>query len=254
MAMLQKKALMSGYRLFLILLLGLSVFLSCDKAAKEESAEVLWSRGTENFFEEDYTEAREDFEALTNLYPYNENVNMATLYIADCFFFERLYDEAIAVYQEFRKLYPGHEEIPYAIYQTGVAYFKQKQAIDRDQGPTWNAKKEFELLINYYPNNLYIYDAKDKFAVCEEQLAQHEFYVAKFYFRTGHHEAALYRLKTLLEQYPEVKNSDEALLLLGRSYLALEQQENAEETFRYLLKKFPESRPASKAHQYIPRE
>ena len=94
-------------------------------------------------------------------------------------------------------------------------------AYERDLTSTEDAARELSKFIELYPNSQYAEEVSEKLATVRERLADHEFFVATFYLKREEPRAAAMRLQGLLERFPGVGFDEEALFLLGKSYLML---------------------------------
>jgi outer membrane protein assembly factor BamD len=129
------------------------------------------------------------------------------LNLADLYFKDGKYDKAIVVYKEFEKLHPNNKDVPYSILQQGLSYYKRKSTIDRDPIYTTRALEEFNRLKRKFPK----YTQVDPYIVlCRKDLAEYEFYVAEFYFKSKHYPAAKARYGILIKDYPESVRKTEA--------------------------------------------
>jgi outer membrane protein assembly factor BamD len=171
---------------------------------RTETAEELAEKGMEYFEDEDYHDALKAFTTLKERYPYSRYAILAELKVADAHFHRKEYAEAIAAYADFLQLHPKNDAIPYVLYQIGECYYKQLLSEDRDQTPTRQAISAFQRLLKEYPFSTYANKAKERIQDCRKLLAQHELYVAKFYFKSKHYEAALGRFKGVLAGYRDV--------------------------------------------------
>ena len=231
----------------IILSVAFSILSSCGGRGKairtiEGDPEVLYKQGLARFNNRDYREALKRFEQLKSSFPDSPPYTLwAELKVGDCHFLKGDYVEAIAAYEEFKKIHPTHEEIPYVQYQIGMAYFNQMRTLDRDQTSTKNALSNFEYLIGNYPPSFFTEKAKAKIDVCKKQLADHEFYIANFYYRRRKFQAAASRFEGLLEKFPKQYEEDKALYFLGKSYIELGQWENAREAFTKIINEYPRS-------------
>ncbi len=230
-----------------VILLSITLFLLLGCAKKgvktiEGDPETLYKQGLARFNKRDYPEALKRFEQLKSSFPDNPPYTVwAELKVGDCHFFKKDYVEAIAAYEEFKKIHPTHEEIPYVQYQIGMAYFKQMLALDRDQTSTQKALSNFEYLIANYPPSLFTEKAKEKIGVCKKRLADHEFYIGNYYYKSGKFQAASVRFQGLIEKFPKMPEEDKTLFLLGKSYLELDQWEKATEAFNKIVNEYPKS-------------
>lgn len=171
---------------------------------KEKSAYELAVEGMEAFKEGYYRDAIDLFQKLKDRYPFSKYAILAELKIADCHYHRKEYEDAIFWYEEFEKLHPRNEAVPYVVYQSGLCYFEQLDTIDRDQTPAQQARKIFEKLIRSYPQCEYVKTARQHIKACIKSLAEHDFYVGLFYYKSKHYSAALERFRNIIRDYPDV--------------------------------------------------
>jgi len=189
---------------------------------EEKTAQELAQEGMEAFRVEDYSRSVEAFEKLRDWYPFSQYAILAELKLGDAHYHLREYDEAIVAYESFESLHPKNEAVPYVLYQIGRCYFDRLQVIDRDQTVAREAIQSFERLIRSYPNTSEAKRAEQHIRLCKKNLAEHEFYVGRFYYRTEHYRAALERFKTVIRAYPDLGVHYKAL-----QYIALCQAQMA---------------------------
>jgi outer membrane protein assembly factor BamD len=179
-----------------------------DKSDKPP--EVLAEEGIKDLKKKKYDDAIETFEKVRDRYPYSEQALLAQLKVADAYFFKKKYDEAFQAYREFEKLHPTHKAVPYCIFREGQCFYRQRSTIDRDQTYTQKAIAEFSRLKQKFPNSEYITKVDFYLTRCRKDLAEHEFYVAEFYYRTKRYQAAIDRYQSLTQDYPEFPKNTEA--------------------------------------------
>jgi len=204
------------------------------ESERVKSAEELASQGMEQFEAQEYSDAAKTFAALKERYPYSRYASLAELKLADAYFRNERYPEAITAYDDFARLHPKNEAIPYVLHQTGECYYRQLLTIDRDQTVTHQAILAFERLLKSQPNSPYEEDARKKIRSCRQRLAEHEVYVARFYYKSNHYRAALVRFQKLLNGYEDVlepsgRQEIEALAMACREKLALKGGEESNE-------------------------
>ncbi len=184
----------------------------------EAQLQQLVERARKHFEKGYYELAEKDFEEIRDRYPDTPYALWAELKLADCKFFAERYLEAAVLYEEFEKLHPTNEAIPYVIYQIGTSYYRMMLSPDRDQTNTKKAIEAYERLIHTFPQSPYVQEARRRIARARERLAQHEFYVARYYYRTKRYRGAYYRLLYLLENYPETATAQKARPLVQAYY------------------------------------
>ncbi len=161
-------------------------------------------RGSAEFQDGSYKQAREFFTRLKDEYPLHALAILAELGIADSFFTDKQYLEAENAYSEFLNMHPTNENIPYVIYQMGMCHYNVKGKVDRDQTDTIKAQKEFERLIARFPESKFSMAAEKFLRECKQELAEKEFYVGQFYFRQKKYQAALNRFEIVAYNYANI--------------------------------------------------
>ncbi len=179
-----------------------------DKSDKPP--EVLAQEGIKDLKKKKYDDAIQTFEKVRDRYPYSEQALLAQLKVADAYFFKKKYDEAFQAYREFEKLHPTHKAVAYCIFREGQCFYRQRSTIDRDQTYTQKAITEFKRLKQKFPDSEYITKVDFYLTRCRKDLAEHEFYVAEFYYRTKRYQAAIDRYQALTQDYPEFPKNAEA--------------------------------------------
>ncbi len=207
------KIFLTGLILLIFAGCGLFGFFGI-KEAPERSPQELINEGTARLEDGNYEKAQESFQSLKDKYPYSKLALEAHVKLADTIFRKKEFEEALLEYREFEKLHPKNESVPYVIYQQGMCNFLRITGIDRDQTYAVNALKEFKRLESEFPDNIYSLMARSKMRKCLISLAEHELYVARFYFDNGNYRAALNRLEYLVTHYPDLGQYEEAFSLI----------------------------------------
>jgi outer membrane protein assembly factor BamD len=182
------------------------VFSGCAWWSKKEvevTPQERYNNAIKLLNKKKYEQATEAFRKFKEEFPLSHYTPLAELRIADALFLDKNYAEAIVQYEDFKKLHPLHPEIPYAIYQIGMSHFKQLHSLDRDQSETEKAIEQFRYLIENFPQSPHTEEAKKKIRTCQQQLAEHEFYIGHFYYRTKKYRAALGRFDGILQKFPQ---------------------------------------------------
>jgi outer membrane protein assembly factor BamD len=172
---------------------------------------------------------------------------------AEALYQEGEYIEAIGEYQHFLDLHPLHEWADYAQLKLGLSYFQQFTTIDRDPGPVQKARESFQKLLTTYPNTKYADEAQKRLASCQERLAQHQFYVGRFYYKQEAYPAAIHRFEEILASYPNDPVAADSLYYLALSYEQQGKAELAVSRLQDLIEKHPDSPYQSRARQTLTR-
>jgi outer membrane protein assembly factor BamD len=222
------------------------------------SAQKNYDKGTTALDKKDWIAAAKYFSFIKSRFPYSKYAVLAELRLADAEFGAEQYLEAIDSYRLFIKFHPTHKEVlnGYAAFRIGQAYYKQlpdnfwlfPPAFEKDQSSTEDAQNELKSFLDKYPDTSpYRAQAKEILIAVGKRLADHEWYVAKYYWDRGKPMGTVLRLRRLLERYRGVGYDVEALWLLGRAYAAVDMPDRARLTWNELVAKFPQSPRAAEA-------
>ncbi len=174
----------------------------------DKPAHELAKNGMDEFTEKNYSKSIVYFEKLRDWYPFSKFAKLAELKIADAYYHLKDYDSAIFAYEKFEELHPNNEAMPYVVHQIGNCYFNQLNTIDRDQTPALKAIETYERLIKNYPDDPLATEVLEKIRVCQKSLAENQFYIGHFYYRTKRYKSALTRLQSVVStynQFPEIQ-------------------------------------------------
>ena len=143
----------------------------------------------------------------------------------------------------------------YASFRIGEAYYKQlptdfwmfPPSYEKDQSSTEDAANELKSFLDKFPDSPYRDKAKEILVKVGKRMADHEWYVAKYYWQRNKPMGTVLRLRRLLERYRGVGYDEEALWLLGRAYVAVDMPDRARLSWQELVAKYPQSSRASEA-------
>ncbi|MEN6463670.1 MAG: outer membrane protein assembly factor BamD [Syntrophaceae bacterium] len=219
-----------GLLLLFSLLGGCGLWNKWGKAPdySRSKPETLYQEGVTFYQKNDYLKAVEVFQALKEEHPLSQYALLAEIGIADSYYSDKKYGDAEANYSDFINLHPTNSNIPYAMYQIGICHFEQMSSIDRDQTETIRAKKEFEKLISRFPENKFSVMAEKALRECKRRLAEHEFYVGEFYFKTSRYRAALKRFELITREYANLGLDYKTAYFINESKKRLAEMEKEE--------------------------
>jgi len=245
------------------------LLLACAGAPPPEkfqdlpSAEELYDKGQKQLAEEekghfrfflkpDPSSAIQTFQDIIDNYPYSEQAVLAQLAIADAYFRATKYDEAVSYYKDFVELHPEHKQVPYAMFQGGMAYYKQSRDAQRDQTATREALANFDRLLARYPHSEYAAQAEERWRELRTRLGQHTMGVADFYFDRAEYPSAAERYRELLNEYPGLGLDAEALYKLGVCYTRMNRADEAQKIFQVILENYKGTDVANAAADLVP--
>ncbi|NCC23835.1 MAG: outer membrane protein assembly factor BamD [Deltaproteobacteria bacterium] len=169
----------------------------------EDTAQEMAEAGRLAMQEKRYGDAIDSFTKLKERYPFSPYTAMAELALGDAYFLDEQYKAAVATYKEFEALHPRHEAIPYVLFQIGKSNFLMFDSIDLPQDNITEAVDYFNRVALSFPDSPYAGEAREYIVKCRRYEAEHEVFVADFYWRTGNYEAAWQRYSYVVDRYPE---------------------------------------------------
>jgi len=216
------------------------------------SAQKNYDKGMGMLEKKEWVVASKYFGFIKSRFPYSKYAVLAELRLADAEFGAEQYLEAIDSYRLFQKFHPTHEMVAngYCMFKIGDAYFKQlgsdfwlfPPTFEKDQSSTEDAANELKSFLDKYPESPYREEAKKILVKVGKRLADHEWYVARYYWDRGKPMGTVLRLRRLLERYRGVGYDEEALWLLGRAYVAVDMKDRAKTAWTELSTKYPQSK------------
>ena len=173
--------------------------------------EILYKEAYKNFEIGKYNEAVELFDRVEKDYSYTEWAPKSLLMKSFIYYETLNYVRALTNLQKFKKRYSGDKNIAYAEYLIAMCLFEQINFANLSQENTELALKQFNKIIEQFPNTDYANDAKFKINLINEQFAAKEMYLARYYAKRQKWTPALYRLNNVVKKYETSIFIEEAL-------------------------------------------
>ncbi len=221
------------------------------------SAERNYDKGMKALDASEWLAASKYFQYIRSRAQYSRFAVLAEVRLADAQFGAEAYIEAIEGYRVFAQLHPTHELVVngYTAFRIGEAYAKQltdeawifPPSYEKDQGSVEDANEEIAQFLKKYPQSPFVARAKKIVADVSKRLADHEWYVARYYWDRDHPMGTVLRLRRLIEKHAGLGYDEEARWLLGRAYVAVKMPDRARITWTELVQKFPAHRRAADA-------
>jgi outer membrane protein assembly factor BamD len=225
------------------------------------SAPKNYDRGMAELAEKDWTAAAKYFSFIKSRFPYSRYAVLAELRLADAEYGAEQYLNAIDDYRSFATLHPTHEMVVngYTSLRVAEAYVAQlpgdiwilPPSYEKDQGATEEAETELRRFLDKFPDSPFRKRGDELLIKVGRRLAQHEWYVARYYWDRDKPMGTVLRLRRLLERYPGTGHDVDALWLLGKAYAKVGMPDRARLAWGDLVTKFPTSDKASDAKAAI---
>lgn len=208
---------------------------------KMDPPDVLYNQALASLESGKLSDASKKFLTIEKQYAYTDFGRKALVMGAFTNYRLGKYDDSISMAQRYITLYPGSDDSAYAYYIIGLSSFRRIPDVTRDQRDTKRAIAAMQLLIERYPNSEYVKDAQDKIRFGREQLAGKEMQVGRYYEEGRRYLAASRRFRTVVEEYSDTNQVEEALFRLTEVNLALGLTAEAQTAAAILGRNYPKS-------------
>ncbi|MFO7802583.1 MAG: outer membrane protein assembly factor BamD [Desulfovermiculus sp.] len=185
----------------LVLVSGCGVIDAVFMRPPDDTALELLQAGDTAMQEKDYDEAISYYTKLKDRYPFSPYSAQAELRLADAYFQDMRYAAAENAYKEFESLHPGHEDIAYVLFRIGLSNYKQFKSIDLPQDNVTEALQYFSRVNEAYPQASIADKASEYARKCRRFQAEHEIFVADFYWRTERYLSAWKRYSYVAQEF-----------------------------------------------------
>ncbi|MBK9033746.1 MAG: outer membrane protein assembly factor BamD [Myxococcales bacterium] len=227
------------------------------------SAQKNYDRGMAMLEREEWQAAAKYFSFIRSRFPYSKFAVLAELRLADSLFGAEEYLDAAESYRVFAKLHVTHELVAngYTSLRVAESYYKQlpgdmwivPPSYEKDQTSIEEAAEELDRFLAKFPDSPFRKRGVELRTKVAKRLADHEWYVATYYWDRGKPMGTVLRLRRLLDRYSGVGYDERALWLLGRAYAKVDMPDRARETWAQLVSKYPKSSQAGDAKGAIAR-
>ena len=170
----------------------------------EDTAQELYESGMEAMKDKKFKTAIELLTRLKDRYPFSPFTPKAEVALGDANFMIEQYLEAMDAYKEFEALHPSHEDTPYVVYQIAMSNLGLFKSIDLRQDNIREALEYLYRVEESYPGSSYAEAAKEQIVRCRRILAEHELFVADFFWRAEQYGSAWHRYRFVVENFSDL--------------------------------------------------
>ena len=231
-----------------------SLRASVDPQLLKLSNEQVFQRGEEQLAKKKYVRARSYYTHLYENSPNDPLGRRALLRIADTY-----YQQGDAVnlveaqykYRDFINRYPGSESADYAMLQIAMCSYEQMERPDRDQLKTREALDKFNDMLTSYPRSQLRPEAEKRRHDVLDRLAKHDHLVARYYIKRRSWNAAVLRLNSIVEKFPDYADRAGVFYDLGTALSGLGRKAEARLYYERVISEFPKSDYADRAKRKL---
>lgn len=239
--------------LLIFFLFGFLFINNCSKIKKNEIVKIqedqiegqmirAYQEGMAAFEDQLYIEAAKKFNEAEILFPQSEWAPRSALMAAYAYFYDDYNNRAISELLNFFKKYPNDPSTSYAHYLLAMSYYNKIVDEKKDLEPLKNSKKQFEYVVENYPNTEFSLDSKFKLDLINEMIASKEMYIVRHYIKKEKWIPAINRLKFIVKEYDNTIFIEEALHRLVEIYYKIGLEEESRKYAVLLGYNYPDSK------------
>jgi outer membrane protein assembly factor BamD len=242
-------------KLTLIVLVAASL-ASCNKsynkAMKSTDKDEIFTIATELYESGKYAQAIELYDRVSTSFVGTDQAAEIAFNTANAHFKDKNYKLAGHLFKSFATAYPLDKRAEEALYLSAFSYYQDSPKYNLDQTSTFTAIDELQNFINAYPDSDHVSDANNYISELRQKLERKSFEIGKVYYKTMNYKAAGVAFDNMVDEYPDSKFREEAMMYglrskaeLALNFSRLENKElrlqEARTQYRQLLKHYPTS-------------
>ncbi len=207
-------------------------------------ANELYAEANAKMLDENYEQAAKLLETLQARYPYGRYAQQALMEIAYANYKQNEPEAALSAADRFIKQFPNAPNLDYIYYLKGMINFNDNAGFfsklshqdpaERDPQTLRDSFDNFRELVTRFPNSRYTEDAKLRMQFLINTLSRSDISIASYYLRRGAYIAAISRANNVLQEFPQTRQTRDALQIMILAYNALGQNDLRDDTQRVL--------------------
>lgn len=240
----------------LLLSLALSGCKNEELIQRGDPINVAFDKSLALYEKGKWADAAYGFDLVTRMGRGTNYATEAQYYLAESYYNDRQYILAASEYERFISYYPLDPKREEVEYKLAMCYYQQSPRYRLDQSATRRAIELFQLYNNKYPNSERVTEAAARIDELRNKLARKDYEAAEYYLRVRSYKAATIYFDLVIDQYPESKWAEEALVKQIETYITYadnsvderqaERYAEAIATYEKYLQLFPQGKHRSK--------
>lgn len=246
------------------LLLVSVALVSCNKrmerALKSSDKDFILQTANEFYDEGKWANALELYSKIAVAFAGTDQGADVAYKQADANFKDRNYRLAAHQFKTFHLSYPTDPRAEEAAFRSAFSFYTDSPDYNLDQTSTYKAIEELQSFINMYPNSSHVAEANQYIDELRVKLEKKAFEIAKIYYKTLKYKAAGIAFDNMLDDYPDTKYREEAMIYSLRSKYELAvnfsrfetkelRLQNAMTQYRLFTKAYPNSKWKAEAEK-----
>lgn len=208
------------------------------------SADKLYTEARTALDDSNWAQAEDYYTKLEARYPFGQYAQQAQVELIYAYWKDGEAAQAIQAADRFLLAYPNHKNSDYVMYLKSLAILNENDSwfawlsaqdlADRDADAARQAFDTLKELVLRFPDSKYAPEARRRMHELVLAQAKHEMQTAKYYYVRHAYAAAIARAQHVVQEFQNTPQRDEALVLIARSYDALDMKDLARDTRRVI--------------------
>jgi outer membrane protein assembly factor BamD len=250
-----------------MLLVALIPLLACASGRVSFSGEVQYAKTAEENYQAGLDEQKKEnwgpagkfFEHVRTKYPFSKYAALSELRLADSKFLQGRFADAADAYTAFVTAHPAHEDVDAAAFRAARSrtsdapseFLLFPPTFEKDQKALRAAAELLAAFVKDRPGAAQAAEAKALLADVQKRLADHEAYVAEFYWKRERWAGAAMRYEALVREYPGTPQEPQALLRMAQAYARLDEKFRAQQALQKLIARYPQDPHRAEAERLL---
>ena len=212
---------------------------SSGGSSAKKSVDDIFDAGKKSFDDGNYLDAQTQFDVIKLQYPAAQYADDAQYYTAEINYQRGEYIMAAFNYNQVRRSYPSSEFFRDAMFKAAQCYEKIALPADRDQENTRKAIQAYTDFQALFVRDSLSLEASKRIRELRDRLAERFWLIADHYLLTLSRKAAMIQLDAIIDEYPDTKWLESALVKKIELLVDLNRTDEARTaiaTFRRLIK------------------
>jgi outer membrane protein assembly factor BamD len=226
-----------------------------------DTLDVAYKKALKQYRSENYRDAANAFETVINTGRGTDYARSAYFFAAESYYASEQYLLAADAFRQFVALYPQSPKRIDAAFKEALSYYKMSPRYKIDQKYTRKSIEQFRLFLSQYPDSERSEEAAKYLTEMRSKLAKKNYNSAKLYMRTDQYKAAVIFYDLTIDQFPETKWAEKALVEEIAAYVEYanesvqdrqgERFEKAVESYEKYLQLFPNGENRQRAETLV---
>lgn len=213
-----------------------------------DSARAAYVQGLDSLESGNYLDAINAFQVVAKSPNYVKWAALARLRIADSLYFQEKYAEAVEQYMAYLNQYQGDPNEAYAQYMIARCWFQQMPddwfltppAYEKDMSSVQRARDKLDAFVRLYGRSRFQAEARVMLEKVRSMQFSHSDFVAHFYEDNDKPAGALVRLEHMGRQFPDLFDTEENWMRLGKAYVQVGRASDALGAYKSYLERYPD--------------